>query len=88
MTKKHRLSGIDSTFYSGTAIRPDDIDPDNFEQLRDGILKSPNGQTIGNISYDGDPQTPLHTLDGIEPAVNDDVIAVVGYTAMDYPELP
>lgn len=55
---KHRVSGIDSTFYSGTTDRCPEIDPDNFEQVRAGIFESPDGRTEG---------TPVSGLDDIKP---------------------
>lgn len=52
---KHRVSGIDSTYYSGTTDRRPEIDPDNFEQVRAGIFGSHDGQTVGSpVSELGD----------------------------------
>ena len=55
MNKVNYRGGIDSTFYQGMVIvQPGvnaEIDPDNFEQVRDAIFSSPNGQTVGSPEY-------------------------------------
>ena len=57
---KHRVSGIDSMFYSGTTNTDAEIDPHNFEDVVRGIFGSPDGQTVGS------PVSELHDIKPID----------------------